>query len=194
MELEATHSQAISCRMSEGVADDARPWLLASPYHRARQTRQSWVPRRPWGPRVASLSCRTRWSNRSHGATLARPPRHPRSSLFSCLALLSCRSWVTLQGQVTVLPTLSKSMSQCVSNLPLPQVPSISHWATVTMIQVPLPHHLPEQCFRKAVLASLGMLGNATGSHMPSVGSAPSLPRAIHNVLLTPSSASSHQI
>lgn len=36
----------------------------------------------------------------------------------------------------------------------------------------PLPHHLLDQCFRKALLAPLVMLGNAHGSHMPSVGSA----------------------
>lgn len=57
--------------------------------HRARYPRQSGVPHRPWRSRVASLSGRTRWPNRPHGATLAGPTRHASSSLLSCLALLS---------------------------------------------------------------------------------------------------------
>lgn len=57
--------------------------------HGARHPRQSRAPHRPWRSGVASLSCGTRWPNRAHGATLARPTRHASSSLFSGLALLS---------------------------------------------------------------------------------------------------------
>lgn len=53
---------------------------------------------------------------------------------------------------------------------------------------------LPEQCFWKAVLASLGMLGNAPGSHMPSVGSTPDSFKTNYNAFLIPSSASSPQL
>lgn len=78
-------------------------WPPAFPYHGARHPGQSGAPRRPWRSRVASLSCRTRWPDRPHGAAFARPTRHAGPSLLSCLALLSRRSWITLRGQeVTV--------------------------------------------------------------------------------------------
>lgn len=57
--------------------------------HGARHPGQPRAPHRPWRSRVASLSCRTRSPNRTHGATLAGPTRHASSSLLSCLALLS---------------------------------------------------------------------------------------------------------
>lgn len=57
---------------------------------------------------MTSLSCRPRWSDRSHGAALARTPWHARSSLFSCLALLSCRSRVTLWARGSIESLLSR--------------------------------------------------------------------------------------
>ena len=89
---------ALSCRTAaRGSATGRAPpcmsrqclGLPASPYHGARSPGQSGVPCRSGRSRVASLSCRTRWPNRPHGATLARPTRHASSSFLSCLALLS---------------------------------------------------------------------------------------------------------
>lgn len=169
--------------------------MLASPYHRARQTRQSRVPCRPWGPRVASLSCRTRWSDRSHGAALARPPRHARSSLFSSLALLSCRSWVTLQGQVIVqyyqlFPSLCHNVSAA---CPFPKCPASSAGLQSQLYRPPasLP---PRPVLPGGSAGTAQNAGKFPWPPMPSVGNAPSLPRTIHNALVTPSSASSRQL
>lgn len=81
---------------------------------------------------MASLSCRTRWPHRPHGATLAGPTRHASSSLLSCLALLSGRSGVTLQGQEVLVQHCQV-------------VPSLPHDAPLSILQ-PGPRHLPLDC------------------------------------------------